>query len=537
MNAVLRVITGRILAVAALMAIFLTGAVATASAASGKLSVTRLAFAQRTVDASAGGAVVDLNWTVKDSSASATSIAGDVKVRMEGPQSGTYVGITYDIPFSLAGGTPGLTTSGTAQDSTYSYAFTVPQYGFATTAHWDVTQVSVRDDQGAKLSLSGNDLSKYSGTMKATVLADTTAPTYDSLGFPVVIGPSRPYVYNGGSGGSSAYYFNADDAQSGFWKGVLTLAGPGGKTLSASFSDLYSIDNQYGTCGAGTVFDDTSAACQPSVTIPPSAAAGTWTVTKLELWDNAGNHATFGNVNALPITVTSNSVVKASEFAANPAQVDNWVQTATSQISMAVTGATGGVSTVYVDFAAGSPCSQPSTTPTLNPDGSYSAAVSMFSIANSCTVDGIAVVDGAGDVSVYGAEYGQPDLGITLTRVPDTTPPVATGASLSPTTITESPDSQFVGLTVDVADAVAPVNQLSETVFNSSGTIVGGGSGGVTATLNGPVSTSVSVPAGLPPGTYTVAFQITDAGGLTSSYGYPTSPPVPGGPLTFTVVP
>jgi hypothetical protein len=31
------------------------------------------------------------------------------------------------------------------------------------------------------------------------------------------------------------------------------------------------------------------------------------------------------------------------------------------------------------------------------------------------------------------------------------------------------------------------------------------------------------------------AFQLTDAGGLTSSYGYPTSPPVPGGPLQFTI--
>ncbi len=74
--------------------------------------------------------------------------------------------------------------------------------------------------------------------------------------------------------------------------------------------------------------------------------------------------------------------------------------------------------------------------PTLNPDGTYSVAVSVFSIATSCSVDGIAVVDGAGHVSVYGAEYGLPDLGITLTRVPDTTPPVATGAALSATTIT-----------------------------------------------------------------------------------------------------
>ena len=81
------------------------------------------------------------------------------------------------------------------------------------------------------------------------------------------------------------------------------------------------------------------------------------------------------------------------------------------------------------------------------------------------------------------------------------------------------------------------MTEISETIFDTSGTVVGGGFGGVTATLSGPVATSVPVPAGLPPGTYTVAFQLTDAGGLTSSYGYPTSPPVPGGALQFTVTP
>ncbi|HEY2640407.1 MAG TPA: hypothetical protein VGI66_11070 [Streptosporangiaceae bacterium] len=546
MDGAIRGLTRRVLATSAFAALTVTAALpllalpahaSEAAAAGGKLTLTNLAFAQQSVDASGGGSVVDLNWEVKDSSAAATSVSGDVKIRMAGPQSGTFVGLTYDVPFSLAGFTPGLTSSGTAQDSSYSFAFTVPQYSFASTARWDVTQVIVQDDQGQRLNLSGNDLNRYSGSLTATELVDSTAPTYDSLGFPVAIGPSRPYVYNGGSGGSSSYGFNADDAQSGFWKGVLTLAGPGGQTLSASFSDVFSIDNQYGTCGAGIVFDDTSAQCQPAVTIPASAAPGTWTVSKLQLWDNAGNHATYRNLNVLPITVTSNSIIKASGFAASPTQVNNWVQTQTVQVSMNVTGAQGGVSAVYVDFTAGSPCTQQATTPTLNPDGTYSVPVSMFSIANSCTVDGIAIVDGNGDVSVYGAEYGEPDLGIELTRLPDTTPPVANGASLSPTSLTQSPNSQFVDLTVEVSDAIAPVTQMGETIFDSSGHIVGGGSGGVVSTLTGPVVTSVPVPAGLPPGTYTVAFDLTDAGGLTSFYGYPNTQPVPGGPLTFTITP
>ncbi len=539
MNGELRGFTGRFITIAALAAATFVGAAPAvaahaAAAAGGKLTLTKLAFAQHSVDASGGAAVVDLNWTVKDSNPSATSITGDVKVRMEGPQAGTYVGLTYDIPFALSGFTQGLTASGTAQDSTYSYAFTVPQYSFAGTAHWDVTQVIVQDDQHEKLSLSSNDLNKFAGTLTATELVDSTAPTYDSLAFPASYFPLL-YVYNGGSGGSVTYFFNADDGQAGFWKGVLTLTGPGGQTLSTSFSDVYSIANQYGMCGAGIVFDDTNAGCEPAVSIPPSAAAGTWTVSKLELWDNAGNHATYSQLNVLPVTVTGNSVIKASGFAANPSQLDNWTQTATSQISMNMAGAKGGISAITVDFEPGGPCSQQTTTPTLNPDGTYSIPVSMFSLADSCAVGGIAVVDGAGDVSVYGTEYGEPDLGITLTRVPDTTPPVATGASLSPTTLTENPNTQFVDLTVDVADAVAPVTGMGATVFNSSGVIVGGGDGGVTSTLTGPVVFSASLEAGLPPGTYTVAFQITDAGGLTSSYGYPNTQPIPGGPLTFTV--
>ncbi len=509
-----------------------------ASAASDKLTVTSLSWAQQSVDATGGTAAVNLNWTVEDSNAQATAISGDVKVRNAGPQAGTYVGQTYDIPFSLAGGIQGLATSGTAQDSSYSYSFAVPQYSFASTANWDVISVTVKDDKGERLDLTGNQLNRYSGVMTATELVDSTPPTYDSLQFPVVIGPSRPYVYVGNSGGPSSYYFNADDAQSGFWKGTITLAGPGGKTLSSSFQEVFSVINQIGMCGAGAVFDDTSAACQPVVKIPAGSAAGTWTVSKLELWDNAGNHATYANLNTLPVTVTSDSVVQASGFAANPAQVDNWVNTATSQISMNVTGAVGGVNTIYVDFAAGSPCSEPSTTPTQNGDGTYSVDISMFSIATSCTVAGIAVVDGAGDVSVYGTEYGLPDLGIQLTRVPDTAPPVATGAQVFPASQPTNPNSTgFEGLTVDVNDAIAPVIEISTAVFNSSGQAVGGGFGGVSATLTGPVSTSISLPVGLPPGTYTVGFQLTDAGGLTSSYGYPNSPPVPGGPLTFTVTP
>jgi hypothetical protein len=68
--------------------------------------------------------------------------------------------------------------------------------------------------------------------------------------------------------------------------------------------------------------------------------------------------------------------------------------------------------------------------------------ISTFSIATSCTVAGIAVLDSAGNVAVYGTGYGGPDLGIKLTREPDATPPVATGALVSPASLPQSADSQ-----------------------------------------------------------------------------------------------
>lgn len=175
---------------------------------------------------------------------------------------------------------------------------------------------------------------------------------------------------------------------------------------------MYSVADGVGACGTGTVFDDTSAQCQPDVTIPAGTPAGTWTVSKLELWDNAGNHATYKDLNALPVIVTSNAVVQATGFAANPTQVNNWVQSATAEVSMDVSGARDGLSAIYVDFAAGSPCTDPSATPTLNADGTYSVSISMFSFASSCTVAGLAVLTAQGTSLYTGLSTREPTLGL-----------------------------------------------------------------------------------------------------------------------------
>jgi hypothetical protein len=153
----------------------------------------------------------------------------------------------------------------------------------------------------------------------------------------------------------------------------------------------------------------------------------------------------------------------------------------------------------------------------------------------SCTITGIAVVDGAGDVSLYGPEYGAPDPGITITQVPDTTPPVATAASLTSTTLAFSANSQFDGLKVTIDDAVAPVDEISVFMYNSSGSGGEVSFGGVQSTLTGTVTFGFSIPAGMAPGTYTVGFELIDAAGLNTFYGTPNGTPVPGGPLSLTI--
>jgi hypothetical protein len=54
-----------------------------------------------------------------------------------------------------------------------------------------------------------------------------------------------------------------------------------------------------GNCGINLVFDDTAASCAVAVTFPVGTAPGTWTVSKITLWDNAGNHATYSGLNSL----------------------------------------------------------------------------------------------------------------------------------------------------------------------------------------------------------------------------------------------
>ena len=507
--------------------------------AGGKLAYANISFAQKHVDASGGHVAVSLTWRLTDSNPNASFVAGEIDIRMAGDSPGTFIGRTFQIQYDINGSLDGtVTATGTPQDSSYSYAFPVPQYANATKAQWVVTKATALDDQGETLSLSGAALDVFSAALTAKELVDTTPATFDLLANTPVNGGLHPYVYDNGVNGAMGYSLFAQDQESGFWKGTIRLKGPGGRTLQAAFA-FTSSQNQGESCGNLSGGDDFDAACGVEMTIPAGTAAGTWVVSAITLVNNAGLSKTYGNLNAVPIVVTADTGLSASGFTASPNPVNNWVNVLNPvQITMAVAGAQQGVSAIYVDAANAAPCEQFNTTPTVNPDGTFSVPFDVFRGTATCQVGGIAIVDGAGNVALYGSEYNAPDPGVTITRVPDTTPPTATSASLTPTSIpaSQSFDNQF-SLTLQVVAPIAPVDQLSIFAFDSSGNEVFQEFGGVSPTLTGQLQDFFNLSEFLSPGTYTVGFTLTDGGGLSTSYGTPNGQPMPGGPLQFTVTP
>jgi hypothetical protein len=513
------------------------GAVQTAQAETpvpGSLALTGLSFAQSSVDATSGTATVNLNWTVTDSNPSATDVAGAVYIRMAGSHPGTYIGMPYEATYDLTGalntccvqGNP----TGSVQDASFSYSFAVPQYANAATASWVVSQVTVQDDQGDTLTLAWPHLNRFHASLTATELVDSTPPTYDSL--MLANADERPYAYNNGVNGSITYYLEVLDAQSGFWQGRLTLHGPDGQTVHENFGVTYQPIQQAEFCG-GT-FDGygiiNDALCTVTVTFPPGAAAGTWSVSKISITDNAGNTAVFRNLDSLPITLTANQVVTASGFSASPNPVNDWQDSAPWTLSFNVSGAVDGISAVYVD-AIGCPQSGGAT---VSGD-TVSVPMFVFIGAQSCTVSGIAIVDGAGNVALYGSEYGAPSPGVTITQEPDT-PPVITSASLSPASVPESTSAQTLTLNVTTGNILAPVADIVASLYDSSGNQVSAGDADFEGNLDSNTTEQLqfTVPANLAPGVYTVGLLVEDDQGLGTTYG-PDGQAMPGGPVQLTV--
>lgn len=537
----LRQRTRSVISVLALGASLTVGVPATAFAqgSSSDIRLSALDFSPATVDATSAPATANLTWTVTDSNANATTIQGTIEIRQR-TTDGEFIGPAYDVPFGLTQTPTGDVSANypaTAQSSSYSYTFQVPQYTARATAIWAIERVTASDDQSDSLNLGAANLHGFATSVTATDLPDASVPAIASTSFDNAEQPT--YLYDVGVSPSVGYLIEVTSADAGFWHGELRLRSTAGQTLDAAFSLQYHFDGST-SCGngpdAGVNYGGSDVMCDVVINIPAGSHPGTWTLDSVTLTDAAGATGDYPHLNQLPVYVTADKTLRADNFSLNPTSVNNWSSLQKIALSLTPVGAVGGISTVVVETNPG--CGGSSTqSPPVAADGSVTVSISMPPIyQKQCSVTGIAVVDGAGNVAVYGSTFDGPALNLVVNQIPDTTAPIALSAALGSPTTTADQGEQ---LSVNVS-SFAGVGQMDVDVYDSStGSSVYYEYGGVTWTTSGTLKWGINL-SGVAPGTYTVAFTLIDNGGLETDYGYPASTdpnsqPMPGGPLQFTV--
>ncbi|WBB77585.1 hypothetical protein O7606_14975 [Micromonospora sp. WMMD882] len=509
---------------------------AVAHAATPRLALTALSFENSTVDVTEQYAANKLTWTVTNTDPDAYSVSGTVTMRMRSSITGELIGhdwvVRYEYQQTCC--SDGVWESGTPQESTFSYHLPVRRYADATTATWEVTKVTITAS-GVTANVSGTRLQTFGYSFVAHTLIDTSGPTVEHIS----LHPSRrPYLYVGDGPATVTFDFTVQDAQSGFWKGSIRLAGPAGQSVTTAFTwerDEYSTGLRCGSVYGGDQ-DGTYMPCVIGVTLPAGAASGNWRIAKLVLRNNAGGTSTYQNPTAPSVTVTANTTVQAGGFAITPNPVDNWRDSAMTELTMAVSGATKGVSAVHVDFDSG--CQQWGV-PTVKADGRIAVPVMVYQQTAECQVNGIVVVDGAGRAALYGDAYAAPDPGLRITRVPSTNPPAALGATLAPSSLPASEVNQTsIRLTIQTQVQVAPVTGLSVYLYDADGTVVYQSGGGASQATDGAVTHWLYLWQPLEPGEYTVGFSLSDAARKSTPYNMPDNPDsrtLPGGPVVLTV--
>ncbi|MFB6394750.1 hypothetical protein [Polymorphospora lycopeni] len=493
------------------------------------LSISDVAWSASHVDVTEDYAVVQLTWTVTNQDPAATTVRGAVELRQF--VDSEPVGPVRTVTYALEAGVGQVwSPSGDVRSSTYEYEFPVPRYGSAPAATWQVTKVTVEDDRGNSRKLGRNALAAQ---FSVSQLVDGTGPTVSGLSLPY--GQSTA-VYDDGGGVTLRYDTLVTDDGSGFWKGRVVLGGPQGQRVVAPFA-VKDVGGWAPECGEGRdVYDPTFAWCSITAVIPAGSPSGAWSVLKVVLTDNAGNTSVLTGVSAPTIRVSRNDVLGATGFAVTPDVVDNWRTAKTADLVFTPSGAVGGLVSVEVQVSR---CWQSNTTPTIREDGTATVQIQANTFADRCVINGVALKDAAGNEAFYGTAHGNTDLGLAITRVADTVPPVALSASLPKSIWTQSELEAAWGISIVVVvdtTSPAPVTGTSATMYDATGVSQGGGHGGIHEPPDGRLGLSVH-PRSVPPGQYTIGFTLTDAAGNRSMYGYPghTQQP-PGGPLVITVV-
>jgi hypothetical protein len=514
---------------------------AAAQAAPPRITISALSFAESTVDATQDQVFNALTFTVKNTEPDASNLGGTVTFAMRSSVTGELLGhdrvAKFDYNYSY--GDMEL-VSGTPAEATFAYYLPVRRYSDADTATWEVTEVSLYGNS-VTATVGRAKLSSFPGyRFTVNTLLDASAPTFDSV---ALSNGREPYFYVKDDPSYVSLSLTIYDSESGFWKGSVKLAGPGGQSITAPITwgrDPYSTGNQCGGSGSGDD-DGTYMPCSTEAQFPAGAAAGSWRIAQIVLFNNTGGRATYKNPLGPSMVVTSNSALSASDFVVSPNPVDNWRGAVTTELSMAVTGATRGISQLDVDFQFG--CS-PQGEPYTRPDGRLAVKVRVDQAqwySRACEMTKLVLRDGAGKLALYGADFGAPDPQISIESVPSTEPPTALGATLDPASVplSELPNRN-IKLTVRAENKVAPVTSMPVYVYDAAGNIVyqsSGSSGDQAAdgTLTDYLYLSYWAMA---PGEYTVGFELVDAAGLRTSWNMPdvpTSSTLPGGPVVLEI--
>ncbi|WFF02376.1 hypothetical protein [Micromonospora sp. WMMD964] len=513
---------------------------AVAHAATPRLALTALSFEKPTVDATTTATAVNrLTFTVTNTDPEAETVRGVVTLRTRSTVTGELVGHER-LAHYLYGSTSENAdyVSGTPQQSTYTYDFRVPRFSDSATTTWEVTRVTILAGE-RETTVSGDKLQAFPGSrFVAQTTIDASGPTVDTI----QLAGTEPFLYVDDKPASYAYTFNVQDYGSGFWKGTLKVAGPGGQSVTTPFTWERPANSWGGiTCGGTDTSggeEATYVSCTVLVTLPAGATPGNWRVAQLVLFNNAGVRTTYQNPTTPSVTVTSNSTVQASEFAVSSTEVNNWREDAIVELSVAVTGALRGVASTRFWFDNG--CGQ-SAPPVTRPDGHLAVTVRVSTGTEACSLTGVAIVDGAGRAALYGSMFGAPDPQIRITRVASTEPPTALGATISPKTAPASElyDLPPVELTISAALKVAPARIAATYVYDVDGNVVYQSWGSGDQAEDGTLTDHLYLAwYGLTVGEYTIGFTLTDAAERSTSYGVlgdQSSEPMPGGPLIFTV--
>ncbi|MFI0789580.1 hypothetical protein ACH4Q6_28730 [Streptomyces lydicus] len=522
-------------AIGAALALALAPIAGTAAAQeTGTAAVTAMDFTPSAVDATPGGETVTLRWTMTDTTPGADGMSVRVSLRRQGATAGTYLGVplvgNYDV--GSYGQDIKLVPGSTPQEATYEWTLAVPQYAAGTSVTWAVTRLEAWDHRGTSLDWDAARLGAFHSTFKAKTLADVQGPTYENL---AVDNEQEPYVYAGRGSSNMTYELDVHDPQAGISGGNLTLTGPGGRHLTGSFAIKWTWDEGYQGCGYIGWGQTEAMSCRVSVVFPAHTASGTWTVSKVDLTDNAGNTSTYDHLSAAPVHVTSNNVLSADGFTVTPNPVDTWHGARTTKVVFRPHGARGGVASAVVHTDSANDCRQSSTKATTAADGTVSVDYGVPRWVFTCPVTGLIITDNAGDVALYGSEFGAPETGLTITSAPDSVLPRIDRATLSPAVVPATDHSTEIRLTVNVSDTTSGVDGYDVSLIDSSGQVYPVVSGGTSPTFSGPLTATFALPSHVTPGTYTVALTLSDQAHKSSRFGFPNGTPMPGGPLTLTV--